>query len=598
MTLSNVLYFVQDLNDDYDIPVPSPDCQIPTDTYDVPPKLQRQSPTEVYEVPTTPRIPTDLYDNPRKPPSSGSNDGPRIPEGYSMDDTYDTPKKMGLSRQLSQGYCKMKAIPLSVPDDITVTDSATEPDSDYVYDIPPQVTKDTPLSGKGDTSTLKRHQSVEEVDSINKLSVEQVDGQRSKSFDMGTLRKVLFARDTAMDLLVKRQQVLETAIAYMLSYVNSQWRQEANLQTHIHEIKAGCNQLKIALMEFLEFAKDTVTFAARSTDKSIQTELGVSLQPLQESYAKLLRASLTLDNQKWSVDILKQTQSSNSNAPSELDQYATTAKNLTKYMKGFVTFVETHCEILFKGGSDQRSQSLGQQSRPLPTPPGDESKDKSFTWMAAEKEGTPSPVQTRPLPHVPEQPTPADQSVKMNPSPHQTVSEKGDNYGYITKPSTNVNMTASKSKEIMVTDDSNHNVSYISDLSANDKEILAFYTQEVESISEETISAADSFFTCVEAKQPPKVFVAHSKRIILLGHKLVFIGDTLHHNLSQTEFRARVIHMSDLLCDCLNIGVNATKTAALQYPAVHPIQEMVDRITDIANATQDLKLSILDASSS
>ena len=248
-------------------------------------------------------------------------------------------------------------------------------------------------------------------------------------------RKLLLDRDTAMDLLVKREQVLETAIAYMLSYVSSVWRHQANLQPRIHEIKSACNQLKLALKEFLEFAKDTVTFAAKSSNQTMQTDLGISLQPLQESHAKLLRASLTLDKLNWSVDKLKYTPTSSVSAPCELEHFATVARSLTSDMKKFVTFVTRNCELLFMR-SDQRSQSLGQpQNRPLPTPPGGMlSPEKNFMWMAAEKEDSPSPaqVQTRPLPHVPEQESPPP----VNAIPNQIVDDNlcGD-YGYITKTS-------------------------------------------------------------------------------------------------------------------------------------------------------------------
>ncbi|XP_072024250.1 LOW QUALITY PROTEIN: breast cancer anti-estrogen resistance protein 1-like [Amphiura filiformis] len=567
----------KDLSDDYDIPVPSVESQIPVDTYDVPQSLGKLSPTETYDVP--PSLNREIYDSPRKP--GGTLDGPRIPEG-AFKDMYNSPTKGGLGDDYgSPGYCKMKAL----------SHGNVRADFDHVYDIPPQVTKDRPLTGS--LPILTKSTSVEEVDAKMQTLNVNTEQQRSKSFDMGTLgRKVLLDRDTAMDLLVKRQQVLETAIAYMLSYVSSVWRHQADLEPKIHEIKAACNQLKLALKEFLEFAKDTVTYAAKS-DANLQIELGISLQPLQASHAKLLRSALTLDNLNWSVDKLKYTPTSSDNAPSDLDQFANVAKVLPSDMKKFIAFVTTNCDVLFKR-LDQRSQSLGLQTRPLPTPPGGVSAlspEKSFDWMAPEKEDsattnmTSPEVQRRPLPHVPGQISfPITNNAN---SPTSDDDDKGGDYGYITK-------TSDITRQIIVTTETNHNITYTSELTANDREIIKFYQQEVQSISEDTISAVDKFFTCVEAKQPPKVFVAHSKHVILLGHKLVFIGDTLHHNLSHTQFRSRVIHMSDLLCDCLNVGVNSTKTAALQYPAVQPIQEMVDRLTDIANATQDLKLAILE----
>ena len=107
---------------------------------------------KVYDVPPSQMHNTDLYDSPRKPGSVPNE--PRMPEGAIMD-TYDTLKKVGQSSgdvYDSPGYCRMKSIP-------QVMDSRR--DSDHVYDIPPHVTKDKPLSG----ATLTRHKSVEEVES-------------------------------------------------------------------------------------------------------------------------------------------------------------------------------------------------------------------------------------------------------------------------------------------------------------------------------------------------------------------------------------------------------------------------------------------------
>ncbi|MGH0191999.1 UNVERIFIED_CONTAM: hypothetical protein FKN15_076634 [Acipenser sinensis] len=103
-------------------------------------------------------------------------------------------------------------------------------------------------------------------------------------------------------------------------------------------------------------------------------------------------------------------------------------------------------------------------------------------------------------------------------------------------------------------------------------------------------NAIDAFYTSITSNQPPKIFVAHSKLVILSAHKLVFIGDTLSRQAKAQEIRSKVTQHSNLLCDMLKEIVVSTKSAALQYPSPTAAQDMMDRVRDLVNTTQHFQM--------
>ena len=126
--------------------------------------------------------------------------------------------------------------------------------------------------------------------------------------------------------------------------------------------------------------------------------------------------------------------------------------------------------------------------------------------------------------------------------------------------------------------------------------MLCYYSGQLETHSTLLTNAIDAFFTCIENNEPPKVFISNSKFVIVTAHKLVYISDALHRSLVNSEVRNKVMHCANHVCECLKVSVQATKTAALQYPSVPAVQEMVDRVVDVSHAAHELKLVITQAS--
>lgn len=126
-------------------------------------------------------------------------------------------------------------------------------------------------------------------------------------------------------------------------------------------------------------------------------------------------------------------------------------------------------------------------------------------------------------------------------------------------------------------------------LGPSDRQLLLFYLEQCEANLTTLTNAVDAFFTAVATNQPPKIFVAHSKFVILSAHKLVFIGDTLSRQAKAADVRSQVTHYSNLLCDLLRGIVATTKAAALQYPSPTAAQDMVDRVKELGHSTQQFR---------
>lgn len=77
-------------------------------------------------------------------------------------------------------------------------------------------------------------------------------------------------------------------------------------------------------------------------------------------------------------------------------------------------------------------------------------------------------------------------------------------------------------------------------LSLEDSELLSFYSSQSLAHLSCLADAIDVLFSSVQGNQPPRIFVARGKSLIVTAHKLVFIGDTLSRLLTSADLRAKV----------------------------------------------------------
>jgi hypothetical protein len=134
-----------------------------------------------------------------------------------------------------------------------------------------------------------------------------------------------------------------------------------------------------------------------------------------------------------------------------------------------------------------------------------------------------------------------------------------------------------------------HHFQQQQELSENDRRLLMFYCDQMTNNWHVLDNAASAFFHCMERRQPPKVFITHSKFVILAGHKMAYIGNILATNLEDEPAQESVAAHSNRLCNSLKKAVRSTKEAALKYPEIPGQQLMVDCIKDVTDWAIELK---------
>ncbi|PKU26900.1 breast cancer anti-estrogen resistance protein 1 [Limosa lapponica baueri] len=102
-----------------------------------------------------------------------------------------------------------------------------------------------------------------------------------------------------------------------------------------------------------------------------------------------------------------------------------------------------------------------------------------------------------------------------------------------------------------------------------------------------TASSSSSTWSSARPTSPPS---PTPKFVILSAHKLVFIGDTLSRQAKAQDVQHKVMHYSNLLCEMLKEIVVTTKAAALHYPSPAASKDMVERVKDLANSTQQFRM--------
>ena len=125
-------------------------------------------------------------------------------------------------------------------------------------------------------------------------------------------------------------------------------------------------------------------------------------------------------------------------------------------------------------------------------------------------------------------------------------------------------------------------------LRQEDKDLLTRYCQQMELLIPGLKDAIQTFLESIRNSESPKEFVLKSKLSVVAAYKLVYIADSLHQKLLHNDIKATVASSSNQLTDTIKSLVTETKTAALQYPSVAPIDKMKESLKSLFPACLDL----------
>lgn len=261
-------------------------------------------------------------------------------------------------------------------------------------------------------------------------------------------------------------------------------------------------------------------------------------------------ASLTLDHQDWSVDVLSIVDDNDTmiQRPDALEQLVACSRALTEDVRQITSFIQGNSTLLFKRTASPQGNNNNEWIEDYDYV-NLESKEAVAKKHAEIRDALPTELKKG-----------YDNCIKNAESAAINDSKTVDNA-----------------------------------MDADDKQVLMFYAAQAVTHHTHLTHAIDAFLQTVEHNQPPKVFLAHDKFVVLSAHKLVNIGDTVHRNVNSVDVKTRVLNCANSLSDALATSVAKTKQAALQFPSVTAVQEMVDSVVDISHLARDLKLSLIQA---
>ncbi|KAM9573136.1 enhancer of filamentation 1 isoform 1-T1 [Guaruba guarouba] len=575
----------------------------PEGVYDVPPPITKATGKELNKFP-----PESLLLSDGVPQKHGVYDIPMNHQNHFLGqqiapqkDVYDTPRGVAFPGQ--QTGLNERLIPEG---------------REGVYDVPPPVLQDT--KGLPDVT-----------DGINRLSFSSTGSTRSNmstssttskdsSFSASTAqdKRLILDPDTAIERLYRLQQMVETAVNNLMAFVTADWRSYGYMEKHINEIHTAVDKVEQSLLEYLQFAKGSAANASCLAEFSLLNKMRREVQRLEDSHQILTQTSHDLNSYNWSLNVLAVNRLQSK--CDDLDRFVMVARTVPDDAKELTTTISVNAEMLFKQAlSSSRFKNVQESITNIP--------DYVYDNPHMQRHGEKAQNHCTSLPPL----------LSKGQHPHNTTSESSekswmDDYDYvhlqgkeeferqqkellekenimkqskmelehhqisqfqrleqeITKP---VENDISKWKPPQALQTAN------SAATSRDSQLLLFYSDQCETHFNSLLNAIDAFFSCVNASQPPRIFVAHSKFVILSAHKLVFIGDMLTRQVTTQDIRNKVMNSSNLLCELLRSVVLATKTAALHYPNTAALQKMVDQVTELSHHAQLFKLSLVQMAS-
>ncbi|XP_041665072.1 enhancer of filamentation 1 [Cheilinus undulatus] len=580
----------------YDFPQPLKHKQ--EGIYDVPPPTltkPTQSPQSHYDFP--PNMEPSVH---HQHPNSNSNEGiydvppPALHSGVgSQRDVYDIPRGM-----------QHRASP-------------SERDGNKgIYDIPAQDSR-----AVGDVT-----------DGVNRLSFSSTGSTRSSmstsssSTGSSSEGRLALDVDAAVQRLYRLQQGVDASVGALHSMAASpHWRTFPFMERHANDVRTVLDRVRAALGDFVVFGRGAAVNATSLSDSSLHSKLRRQLGRLEDSQQILLQIYQTLENCSWALNALALSGRQH-NKSDDLDRFVMVSRTVPDDAKQLASTIGSNAELLFRRTHMDGSFSIGSSPdenmiHPLTSPSSDNDNFRGQTKpfpvsssqdkdnMNNSEKCVKSWMEDYDYVHLQgkddferQQKELLEKENIIKQSQVQLGQEQINQFKKleqeVIKPVENdisqwISHQHSGMTSASPSDSSSSSTPPSTHVCARDRQLLGFYSEQCEQHFVTLLSAVDAFFSCVSAGQPPRIFVAHSKFVILSAHKLVFIGDTLSRQASAPEVANRVMNSSNVLCDLLKTVVAATKMAALNYPNTAAIQEMVDRVTDLSHHAQQFKEQLL-----
>lgn len=489
-----------------------------------------------------------------------------------------------------------------------------------IYDIPPAL---------GDVT-----------DGVNRLSFSST-GSTHSSMSTSSTSTVSSAEgrlaldvDQAVQRLCRQQQAVEASVGALQSLASSpHWRTYPFMERHTNEVRTVLDRVRAALADFVVFGRGAAANATALSDPSLHSKLRRQLGRLEDSQQIILQTYQSLENCGWALNTLTISSASKHQIKSDdLDRFVMVSRTVPDDAKQLASSIGGNAELLFRraptmngssyprGGTPEEavihpltsplsdSDNYRGHTKPFPVPSSQDKgnmnnsekcvkswmEDYDYVHLQGKEDFERQQKELLEKENIIKQSKVQLGQEQMNQFKQleQEVIKPVENditlwisHQHPTGPSSSPSDTSSSPSPSLT--------GGRAQLCGRDRQLLGFYAEQCQQHFVTLLKAVDAFFGCVGTGQPPRIFVAHSKFVILSTHKLVFIGDTLSRQAATPEVANRVMNSSNVLCDLLKTVVGATKTAALHYPNTAAVQDMVDRVTDLSHHAQQFKEQLL-----
>ncbi|KAM7126907.1 cas scaffolding protein family member 4 isoform 1-T1 [Molossus nigricans] len=348
--------------------------------------------------------------------------------------------------------------------------------------------------------------------------------------------------DVAKGMVTVLQHKVASSIAGLMLFVSSKWRSRDYLEANIDAIRRAIDHIQDSLGEFLDFARGVCGASSHLTDSNLQARIRDQLQTISNSYQILLEAKGSLDGCHWSLDVLVTEKVQNSR--DDLERFVLVARMLPEDIKRFASILIANGRLLFTQSCAKEGNAplapgadveLAERIRPPQS--GGESQQRSAP-LAGQRESE----------HCPE-------LLKKN---WTNLCENVPNLEEKVKPILEERLDENKVLETQ------NPSSPAAPLGRQDPKKKVHLSEHCRLYFGALFKAIGVFHGTLSHSQPPEIFIAQSKLVIMIGQKLV---DTLCKETQDRDVRNEILCGGSHLCSLLKNLALATKNAVLKYPS-------------------------------
>ncbi|XP_072947136.1 breast cancer anti-estrogen resistance protein 1 [Epargyreus clarus] len=421
------------------------------------------------------------------------------------------------------------------------TYDSPRPTADW-YDAPraPRpASADSACSGTGSLTSATSSASANSGSSAHSAA------SASSTYDVPRSRALPLPCDAALEALERLQEEASAAVSRLLSYVRPGWRRRGALRPRVLDVRVAGARLRAALHDLAVFADATLANAHDAQDKGIAVKLRPLVKALKDAERITHEATSALDAGDWAPERLERDREPTDGTQDALDQLVACARSLTEDVRRAASFIHGNASLLFR-----RSAAVPEHEW-----------TEEYDYVRLESRSAVGRRNAEIRAALPD---------KLRASFDALVRD-ADHAG-------EVSAVAASTR-----------------LPSDDRQLAAFYAAQTATYGAHLATAVEAFLRTIEMGQPPDVFLAHGKFVVLSAHRIVHVGDTVHRSAQHAGLKAKALRCSDALSDALATTVAKTKAAAQQFPCASAVADMAEAARTLAARAHELRRALVRA---